>query len=71
MTKKSPNVIFKTMYSLALNSIDNKFQTKNYKDNRLKDVNEMLDYFSDKKKKTVGMFEYYMGHTRFENVNLV
>lgn len=71
MTKKSPNVIFKTMYSLALNGIDNKCQTKKYKDNRLKDVNEMLNYFSDKKKKTVGMFEYYMGHTRFENVNLV
>lgn len=31
----------------------------------------MVDYFSNVKKKVVGMFEYYMGHTRGENVNLV
>ena len=71
MTKKSPNVIFKCMYCLSLNSVDNKIQDKNYKQNRLNDVDDMLDYFSNKKKKLVGMFEYYMGHTRGEHVNLV
>ena len=71
MTKKSPNVIFKSMYCLSLNSVDNKIQDKNYKQNRLNDVDDMLDYFSNKKKKLVGMFEYYMGHTRGEDVNLI
>ena len=71
MTKESPNVIFKSMYCLSLNSVDNKIQDKNYKQNRLNDVDDMLDYFSNKKKKLVGMFEYYMGHTRGEDVNLV
>ena len=59
------------MYCLSLNSVDNKIQDKNYKQNRLNDVDDMLDYFSNKKKKLVGMFEYYMGHTRGEDVNLV
>ena len=71
MIKKTPNVIFKSKYCLALNSIDNKIQNKNYANDRLKDVDEMIDYFSNDKKKLVGMFEYYMGHTRGENVNLI
>ncbi len=71
MNKKSPNVIFKSKYCLALNCIDNKNNSLNYKEDRLKDVDDMIDYFSNAKKKVVGMFEYYMGHTRGENVNLV
>ena len=71
MTKKSPNVVFKSKYCLSLNSNDNKNQSLNYSKNRLKDVDDMIDYFSNEKKKTVGMFEYYMGHTRGENYNLV
>ncbi len=71
MSKKSPNVIFKSKYCLALSSIDNKNKSSNYKEDRLKDVDDMVDYFSNVKKKVVGMFEYYMGHTRGENVNLV
>lgn len=71
MSKKSPNVIFKSKYCLALNSIDYKNNSLNYKEDRLKDVDDMIDYFSNAKKKVVGMFEYYMGHTRGENVNLV
>ncbi len=71
MNKKSPNVVFKSKYCLALSSRDNKIQSLNYKDDRLKDVDDMIDYFSNEKKKTVGMFEYYMGHTRNENYNLV
>lgn len=71
MTKKSPNVIFKSKYCLALNSVDNKLQSRNYKSDRLQDVSDMIDYFSNEKKKLVGMFEYYMGHTRKEDVNLV
>ena len=71
MNKDSPKVIFKTKYCLALNSRDNKNNSLNYKESRLKDVNDMFDYFSNEKKKVVGMFEYYMGHTINENINLV
>lgn len=71
MNKKSPKVVFKSKYCLALNSRDNKNKSSNYKEDRLKDVDDMVDYFSNKKKKTVGMFEYYMGHTRKENYNLI
>lgn len=71
MSKKSPNVVFKSKYCLALNCRDNKNKYLNYRDERLKDVNDMIDYFSNEKKKTVGMFEYYMGHTRGENYNLI
>ncbi|MBO5096094.1 MAG: hypothetical protein J6B98_04390 [Bacilli bacterium] len=71
MSKKSPKVVYKSKYCLALSSRDNKLQSLNYKDDRLKDVEDMIDYFSNEKKKTVGMFEYYMGHTRDENYNLI
>ena len=71
MNDKSPNVIFKSKYCLALNCRDNKNKSLNYVESRIKDVDEMLDYFSNEKKKIVGMFEYYMGHTRGENINLV
>ena len=71
MSKKSPNVVFKSKYCLALSCRDNKNQSPNYKEDRLKDVSDMIDYFSNEKKKTVGMFEYYMGHTRKENYNLI
>ena len=71
MSKKSPNVIFKSKYCLALNCVDNKNNSLSYKEDRLKDVDDMVDYFSNAKKKVVGMFEYYMGHTRRENINLV
>ena len=71
MNKKSPNVVFKSKYCLALTSHDNRNQSLSYKDDRIKDVGDMIDYFSNEKKKTVGMFEYYMGHTRGENYNLV
>ena len=71
MNKKSPKVVFKSKYCLALNSRDNKNKSSNYKEDRLKDVDDMVDYFSNEKKKTVGMFEYYMGHTRKEHYNLI
>lgn len=71
MNKKSPKVVFKSKYCLALNCRDNKNKSLNYKEDRLKDVDDMVDYFSNEKKKTVGMFEYYMGHTRKENYNLI
>jgi len=71
MNKKSPKVVFKSKYCLALNSRDNKNKSSNYKEDRLKDVDDMVDYFSNEKKKTVGMFEYYIGHTRKENYNLI
>ena len=71
MDKKSPNVIFKSKYLLALNNNSNRLKTNSYSQNREKDIGEMFEYFSDNKKRVVGMFEYYMGHTRGEDVNLV
>ena len=71
MPKKSPHVVFKSKYCLALSSRDNKNQSLNYEKDRLEDIDNMIDYFSDEKKKMVGMFEYYMGHTRKENYNLI
>jgi len=71
MTKKSPNVIFKTTYELALNNVDNKKMNNRYKEIREQDIGDMFDYISNNEKKLKGMFEYYMGHTRKENVNLV
>ena len=71
MSKKSPNVVFACKYLLALNNRDNKLQSSGYENDRLKDVDEMIDYFSNDKKNVIGMFEYYMGHTRGEHINLV
>ena len=47
MSKKSPNVVFKSKYCLALSCRDNKNQSPNYKEDRLKDVSDMIDYFSN------------------------
>lgn len=71
MSKKSPNVVFKSKYCLALKSRDNKNTSLSYENDRLKDIDDMINYFSNESKKMVGMFEYYMGHTRGENYNLV
>lgn len=71
MDRDSPNVIFKSKYLLALNNNSNRLKTNSYSKNREKDIGEMFKYFSDNNKRLVGMFEYYMGHTRGENVNLV
>lgn len=71
MSKKSPNVIFKSKFCLALTSRDNNNSSLNYKEQRLKDVDDMIDYFSDERKKAVNMFEYFMGHTRGKKYNLV
>ena len=49
MSKKSPNVVFKSKYCLALNCRDNKNNSLSYKDDRLKDVSDMIDYFSNEK----------------------
>ena len=72
MSNKSPNVIYRSKFCLSLDSKDNYIKDDlNYKNKRLKDVDNMIDYFSNEKKSVVGMFEYYMGHTRGEHCNLV
>ena len=71
MTKNSPSVIYKSKYVPSLNSMKNSNPFKNGRKFALQDVDEMIDYFSNEKKKMVGMFEYYMGHTRGEHCNLV
>ncbi len=71
MDRNSPNVIFKSKFCLALNCRDNYKKNNYYKKERLKDIDNMVDYYSNEKKKMISMFEYYMGHTRSENYNLV
>ena len=42
MNKKSPKVIFKSKYCLALNSHDNKNNSDSYKENRARDVDDIF-----------------------------
>lgn len=71
MTNNSPRVIFKCKYLLSLKNRDNNQNSSKYKKKRLQDVDKMINYFSNEKKELIGMFEYYMGHTRGEHCNLV
>ena len=67
ISSKSPNVIYKNKYCLSLSSKRN----KTIKEKQFKDIDNMIDYFKNDKKMAIGMFEYYMGHTRGEHNNLV
>lgn len=71
MINKTPNVIYKNKFSLSLNNPDNKNTSSSYKMKRLKDIDCMIDYFSDEKKKAISMYDYYNGITKDNYVNLV
>jgi len=71
MNKKSPDIVLKCKFNLALNHRDNKFQDKNYKQDREKDVEDMIDYFSNPKESATGMIDYYAGKLSGKKYNLV
>ena len=71
MTKNTPNVVYKNKYSLALNSVDNKNQSLDYKNSRYKDIDDMIDYFSNIKKKAIDIFDYLSGDRKSKEYNLI
>lgn len=71
MNNKSPNIIFKCKFLLALKHHDNKINNINYVKNRNSDVNNMFDYYSNPKESIFNMFDYYNGNLTGNNYNLV
>lgn len=62
-------VIVRTKYQYSLNNPDGKFSNAKH---QKKYVNDMLDYFSDIKKKAVNMIDYYTGKiNKNEDINLI
>ncbi len=67
--KKSPKVIFNSLYTLGLNNVDNKFSNKK---KSIKRVLGMYDYYTNEEKRVMSMYDYYTGKLTKENtVNLV
>ena len=67
--KKSPKVIFNSLYTLGFNNVDNKF-SNNMKS--IKRVLGMYDYYTNEEKRAMSMYDYYTGKLTKENtVNLV
>lgn len=67
--KKSPKVIFNSLYTLGLNNVDNKFSNKK---KSIKRVLGMYDYYTNEEKRAMSMYDYYTGKLTKENtVNLV
>ena len=62
-------VIVRTKYQYSLNNPDRKYT---YSKAQQKYINDMLDYFSDIKKKAFNMIDYYTGKiNKEENINLI
>lgn len=67
--KKSPKVIFNSLYTLGFNNVDNKF-SNNMKS--IKRVLGMYDYYTNEEKRAMSMYDYYTGKLTKENtVNLI
>ena len=67
--KKSPKVVFNSLYTLGLNNVDNKFSNKK---KSIKRVLGMYDYYTNEEKRAMSMYDYYTGKLTKENtVNLV
>ena len=67
--KKSPKVIFNSLYTLGFNNVDNKFSNKK---KSIKRVLGMYDYYTNEEKRAMSMYDYYTGKLTKENtVNLV
>ena len=67
--KKSPKVIFNSLYTLGLNNVDNKFSNKK---KSIKRVLGMYDYYTNEEKRAMSMYDYYTGKLTKENtVNLI
>lgn len=67
--KKSPKVIFNSLYTLGFNNVDNKFSNKK---KSIKRVLGMYDYYTNEEKRAMSMYDYYTGKLTKENtVNLI
>ena len=67
--KKSPKVIFNSLYTLGFNNVDNKFSNNK---KSIKRVLGMYDYYTNEEKRAMSMYDYYTGKLTKENtVNLV
>ena len=67
--KKSPKVVFNSLYTLGLNNVDNKFSNKK---KSIKRVLGMYDYYTNEEKRAMSMYDYYTGKLTKENtVNLI
>ena len=66
---KSPKVIFNSIFTLALNNPDSKYQNNAKSIKRVKD---MYDYYTNEEKRAMSMFDYYTGKlTKEKTMNLV
>ena len=67
--KKSPKVIFNSLYTLGFNNVDNKFSNRK---KSIKRVLGMYDYYTNEEKRAMSMYDYYTGKLTKENtVNLI
>lgn len=67
--KKSPKVVFNSLYTLGLNNVDNKFSNKK---KSIKRVLGMYNYYTNEEKRAMSMYDYYTGKLTKENtVNLI
>ena len=67
--KKSPKVIFNSLYTLGFNNVDNKFSNNK---KSIKRVLGMYDYYTNEEKRAMSMYDYYTGKLTKENtVNLI
>lgn len=67
--KKSPKVIFNSLYTLGFNNVDNKFSNKK---KSIKRVLGMYDYYTNEEKRAMSMYDYYTGKlTKEDTINLV
>ena len=66
---KSPKVIFNSIFTLALNNPDSKYQNHN---KSIKRVQKMYDYYTNEEKRAMSMYDYYTGKLTKENtMNLI
>lgn len=63
----SPKVIYNSLFTLAVNNVDAKFKTTNFKR-----VESMYDYYTNEDKRAMSMYDYYTGKlTKDKSMNLV
>lgn len=63
----SPKVVYNSIFTLAVNNIDAKYKTTNFKR-----VESMYDYYTNEDKRAMSMYDYYTGKlTKDKTMNLV
>ena len=63
----SPKVVYNSIFTLAVNNVDAKYKTTNFKR-----VESMYDYYTNEDKRAMSMYDYYTGKlTKDKTMNLV